>query len=135
MGYERPLVEHRFETDGLELFVEHLGQLVSVSSGGQTLMRQMISTYLTRVDWDQDGLASRFFPFTRPNMNSQDPKIIVVDPDLSFGRPSIRDKGISAEIIVERYQAGESVDLLARDYACGREQIEEAVRCGIALAA
>ncbi len=135
MGSERPLVEHRFETDGIDLFVEHLGHLVAVTAGGQTTMREMISSYLTRIEWGRDGLATRFFPFTRTNMNANDPKMIVVDPVLSFGRPSIRDTGISAEIVAERYQAGESVDLLSSDYGCGRDQIEEAVRCALALAA
>jgi hypothetical protein len=38
-------------------------------------------------------------------------------------------------LVAERYKAGESVNELADDYGCKRRDIEEAVRCELALAA
>jgi len=54
---------------------------------------------------------------------------------LSFGRPIIAGTNIATSIIAERYKAGESMEELAKDYGCRREQVEEAVRCELALAA
>jgi hypothetical protein len=34
-GSPHPLADHKFETNGVDLFVEHLGDLISVSQGGQ----------------------------------------------------------------------------------------------------
>ena len=75
-----------------------------------------------------------FFPFTRKRQPDE-PKLIVIDPSVSFGRPTIIGTGVATAIVAERYKAGESVDELAEDYGCERKNIEEAVRCELALAA
>ena len=59
----------------------------------------------------------------------------MIDPWLAFGRPAIAAQGVATDIVAERYRAGERMDSLADDYGCGREEIEEAVRCEFALAA
>jgi uncharacterized protein (DUF433 family) len=59
----------------------------------------------------------------------------VIDPRISFGRPVLAGTGIPTAVIAERYKAGESMDDLADDYGCQRFEIEEAVRCELALEA
>jgi uncharacterized protein (DUF433 family) len=59
----------------------------------------------------------------------------VIDPSISFGRPSIFGTGVSTAIVAERYKAGESINELADDDGCEGRQFEEAVRCELALAA
>ncbi len=134
LGSQHPLAEHRFETDGINLFITHLGKLISASDGGQIAMREMIASYLKRVEWDEKGLAARLYPFTR-SRGSDDPKIVVIDPLISFGRRSIAGTGIATAVVAERYKAGESTRDLATDYGCADAQIEEAVRCELSLAA
>jgi uncharacterized protein (DUF433 family) len=129
-----PLAEQRFETDGMELFVESFGTLISVSQSGQVAIRDLMAGHLRRIDHDAEGLAVRLFPFTRKR-SLDEPKNIVIDPLFAFGRPTIAGRGIATNIIAERYKAGESIDDLARDYDCDRPQIEEAVRCELDLAA
>lgn len=46
-----------------------------------------------------------------------------------FGQPVIAGTGIGARIVTERYRAGESLLLLAKDYGVEIEQIEYAIRC------
>lgn len=65
----------------------------------------------------------------------EDPKAVVIDPRISFGRPVLVGTGIPTFILAERYKAGESIDELADDYGCNRFQIEEAIRCELPLAA
>lgn len=64
-----------------------------------------------------------------------EPKTIVIDPQVSFGRPVLAGTGIPTAVIAERYIAGESVDDLADDYGRRRLEIEEAIRCELSLEA
>jgi uncharacterized protein (DUF433 family) len=71
---------------------------------------------------------ARLYPFTRKR-TPDEPKAIVIDPRISFGRPVLAGSGIPTAVIAERYKAGESVDELADDYGRKRLEIEEAIRC------
>ena len=133
-GSRHPLAEQKFETDGVNLFVSRFEKLVSASEEGQLAMRELIKAHLRRIERDPAGFAMRLYPFTRKYELDQ-PKIIVIDPFVSFGRPTISGTGVTTSILSERYKAGDSMDALAKDYGCARAQVEEAVRCELALAA
>jgi uncharacterized protein (DUF433 family) len=132
-GSPHPLADHKFETDGVDLFVEHLGDFVSVSQGGQLAVRDLLKAHLRRIDRDDKGFPLRLYPFTRVDETEQ-PKNIVIDPFISFGKAVITGTGVSTDIVAERFKAGESADELANDYGCAREKIEEAIRCELSLA-
>ena len=129
-----PLADRSFETDGLDLFIEQTGLLIAVSGAGQIGIREVLEAHLRRIEWDPTGAAIRLFPFTRNGVSSE-PKGIVIDPHVSFGRPALAGKGIPTAVIAERYKAGESVDSLTTDYECSRDEIEEAIRCELRLEA
>jgi uncharacterized protein (DUF433 family) len=128
-----PLAEQKFETNGMDLFIRKLDELITVSKGGQRAMPEILDAYLERIEWDE-GLATKLYPFTRQRDFTQ-PKVIMIDPRVSFGRPVLAGTGIRTDLIAERYKAGESMDELARDYGRDRAEIEEAVRCELALKA
>lgn len=132
LGWERPLIHEGFKTDGVRLFVDHLGKLVDVTSGGQ-LVIQEVMTHLERIEWENE-LAARLYPFTRLNSENA-PKNVFIDPRFSFGRPILRDSRVTTAVIANRYKAGDSMDDLALDYGCSRLEIEEAVRCELPVKA
>ena len=132
-GSAHPLADHKFETDGVNLFISHYGDFISVSQGGQLAVRDLLKAHLRRIDRDDKGLPLRLYPFTRVDETEQ-PKNIVIDPFISFGKAVITGTGISTDIVAERFKAGESADELASDYGCAREKIEEAIRCELSLA-
>lgn len=127
-----PLADHRFETDGLNLFVEKFGQLINITKSGQLAMREVLQQYLRRIEHDQNGFAVRLYPFTRTDL-AQAPKLVVIDPGVAFGRPVLKGTGIPTATIAERYKAGESVEQLTGDYSRSRLEIEEAIRCELQL--
>lgn len=132
LGQEHPLAAVEFRTNGIDLFVrwfDEADQLVNLSQSGQLAMRRVLEAYLQRVDRDMAGVASRLFPFTRPGHGNGHPRVVVIDPRMCFGRPSIIDTGVSTEIVAERYKAGESIDDLVSDYGLERQLVEEAIRC------
>lgn len=133
LGVPRPLVNQVFQTDGLDLFVEHCGELLNVSRQGQVAMREMLGEYLERIDFGQDGLAARLYPFTREHPVGEtaesDPKAVVFDPTISFGRLVIAGTGIATSTIADRFLAGDAIDELVRDFQLDRRAVEEAIRC------
>jgi len=125
---KHPLADQRFETDGLNLFVQKWGQLINISQYGQLAIRRLLEAHLRRIERDPDGLPTRLYPFTR-KFEPEEPRVVVIDPFVSFGRPVIVGTGIPTAVVAERYKAGETIDELAQDYGYQRLGIEEAIRC------
>jgi uncharacterized protein (DUF433 family) len=128
-----PLATQSMVTDGIDLFVQRYADLINVSREGQLAMSAILNAYLRRVDWDNSGFAIRLYPFTRKRALDE-PKVVVIDPEVSFGKPILVGTGIPTSTVAERYKAGESVDELAQDYDLKRAQIEEAIRCELSAA-
>jgi len=125
LGTERPLIEEQFATDGIHLFVERYGTLIAASQHGQLVLRDLLEASLTRIDRDPGGLAARLYPWTH---EPTEPKVVAVDPRVSFGRPTLASTGIPVETIMERFRAGDAIELLARDYRVSASRVEGVVR-------
>ena len=132
LGSKHPLAEQKFATDGVDLFIELFGRLVNISREGQLVIKELIEAYLRRVERDPVGIPIRLYPFTR-DRKPEEPKVIVIDPYISFGRPVLAGTGIATTVIAQRYKAGESIEELAEDYGRSRTDIEEAIRCELWL--
>ncbi len=128
----RPLATRRFDTDGVDLFVPELGDLINITREGQLAMRELLAAHLKRIEWSDRGEPARLYPFTRKDAFDE-PRSVVIDPRISFGRPVLVGTGIPTALIAERYKAGETMDELAKDYERDRADIEEAVRCELEL--
>ena len=130
---EHPLINQAFQTDGLDLFVERYGELINASREGQRTMKEIIGVYLKRIEWDAKGLPIKLYPFTWDTQAeaapASDPRVVVMSPTISFGRPVIVGTGIPVSSIYERHKAGDSVADLARDFRLEISAIEEAIRC------
>lgn len=126
-----PLARQELLTDGVDLFVERFGQLVNLSREGQLAVKELIQAHLRRIEHDASGLAQRLYPFTR-GQDLNPPKVVVLDPRISFGRPVIDGTGVRTEVIANRLKAGESVRELAKDYGLEIGKIEEAIRYELA---
>lgn len=130
-GFEHPLAQLNVETDGYSLFVRELDIPINASRGGQLAFNDIVSRYLKRIDRDEKQIPLRFYPFIYDNS----PKIIVMDPNISSGRPVIDGTRINTLMIYDRYMGGESLTELADDYELPLLTMEEALRCGMKLRA
>lgn len=129
-----PLAEHQFQTDGLDLFIQKAGLLINLSQERQLAIHDIVSAYLRRIDRDVQGLPIRLYPFTRKR-EQEEPRAVVIDPFVSFGRAVLAGTGIATAVLAERFKAGESIDDLATDYARSPIDIQEALRCELPLEA
>ncbi len=126
---DNPLAEKDFETDGLSLFLRETGLVYDISrGGGQIVLEDVVKEYMQRIERDLHGLPIKLYPFSGTG-KPDEPRSILIDPKISFGRPILSNTSVPVEIIVERYRAGESMRELAGDYECNQEKIEEAIRC------
>ena len=128
-----PLAEHEFETNGVDLFVQHYGQLINVGRDGQLAMRAVLEDYLTRVEHDPAGRAARLYPFIRLTGTEQ-PRNVVINPYVSFGKPVISGTGLPTRVVAERFKAGDSIPQIAADYERKEEEIDDAIRYELRIA-
>jgi uncharacterized protein (DUF433 family)/transposase-like protein len=128
-----PLADPSLQTDGLDLFVVKYGKLINASRAGQTAMREMLAAHLKRIDRDAAGAPIRLYPFTRKH-DLEEPRVVMMDPRVQYGRPVLVRSGIPTAVVAERYKAGESIQDLATDYGREPREIEEAIRCELHIA-
>jgi uncharacterized protein (DUF433 family) len=75
----------------------------------------------------EDGIPARLYPFSRVPAEDS-PRLVVMDPQIRFGRPTITAHGTPTDILLERHQAGDSIADLAADYDLRTAEVEEAIR-------
>jgi uncharacterized protein (DUF433 family) len=132
---KRPLLEKQFATHNTRLFVEHLGQIINLSQTGQVEMTELLHAYLERVERDAKGVPIKLYPFMRTQPVNEQPRTVVIDPQVSFGRPVIAGTGIATAVLAERFTAGDQPPELAKDYGASEEAIWDAIRCEFDLKA
>ena len=136
-----PLATQNFWTDKFELFIETpLGSFVCASLHGQQVIKEVVAQYLHRIERDNFDLSPfRLYPFSKeikfkmkdskhsPRDLETQPKNIVIDPLISFGRPTLAGTGVPTNVIAGRFRAGENEKALAKDYDIEETQIQEAL--------
>ena len=123
LGDEAPLASPELFASSGELFLRHYGQLINLNRAGQLGIWAMLQGLLTRIQWDKK-LAVRFFP---PVPNRPEARSVMLDPKVSFGRPVLARLGVTTSVIVERINAGEEPDEIARDYGATPVEIMDAL--------
>lgn len=119
------LLREELCTAGGELFLDRYGKLTNLSASGQLAMRKVFEAHLKRVEWGKLRFPVRLYPFLVSD--SADSKPIVIDPQISFGRPVVSRAFVTTRSIVDRIDAGETVANVARDYDLTTQAVEEAV--------
>lgn len=126
-----PLITEQFYTDGKFLFVRKLEETINVSRAGQLALGTILDMYLRRIQRDRFGLPIQLFPFPASADGKQrenaSRRVVVIDPDVSSGRPVVYGTGIMTLILSGRNRAGESIGELASDYGLSKRQVEEAI--------
>lgn len=135
-GIERPLIDQDFHTDRVDLFVDLLNYdlrdrraVLNVSRGGK-VESHLVKAGLMRVDRDVQGLVAKLYPWlaTVGEPSDAEPRVVAMDPRLSFGRPVISGTGVAVAVLYERRKGGDTVAEIARDYRLDPGMVEVALR-------
>jgi uncharacterized protein (DUF433 family) len=91
-------------TKQISLQLEHGSKyMITLMTGGQSVMAEVVEKLDDRIDFERVtgfNLASRWYPNGRTGL-------VVVDPQISFGRPTLVGHGVATENIYDLY-LGES---------------------------
>lgn len=123
--YRHPLIEEPLYTNRVDVLIKQIDKLVNLSRDGQLVIPEIVEAHLERVEYEKGVL--KFYPFVRER-SATEPKFIVINPALGFGKPVIAGTGISTAVIASRFNARESVPDLAKEYGLEEKQVEEAIR-------
>ena len=140
LGFEHALASRRLYTDGAEILFDYAGaesdspgaravrELVVVRNG-QRVFNDVVASYLSRVDFDEDGYARLI------RLPAYEVADIVVDPHRGFGQPVFSRGGARLEDALAMFGAGEPLEVVADEYGIPPDQLEDAVRIALRTAA
>ncbi|HET9065499.1 MAG TPA: DUF433 domain-containing protein [Gemmatimonadales bacterium] len=126
LGIERLLLRKELCTSARQLFLDKYGELIELSPSHQFAMKQIFDSHLQRVEWDEWQFPVRLFPFMSSEVAPSEPSI-TIDPGIAFGRPTLRGRGITTEVLADRIDAGESIEEVAADYGIAVAEVEQAI--------
>jgi uncharacterized protein (DUF433 family) len=122
---EYPFAQHRFKTEGKNLWLDYGelegekrgGALVKANQAGQLAWKGIIGR-LKEFEYEHEGVVTRWHV-----AGTSSP--IIIDPRISFGAPTVG--GIPTWIIKGRWNAGESDTDIADDFGLEKELVRKAL--------
>jgi len=127
-GFSHPLIEKPLFTNRRDILVKEMDGILNISrrdSLGQYEIPEIVGVHLERIEYDRNSY--KFYPFVRQR-SAHEPKLIVINPRIGFGKPVVAGTGIATAVIASRFNARESITDLAQEYGLEERQIEEAIR-------
>jgi uncharacterized protein (DUF433 family) len=129
---DHPIVNAEFVMLGSKLYAQqqHGARAMNLSKPeGQLLFAEVVKDLLTRVDKGPFGDILRFYPkvANARGVVSERYKPIVLDPEVSFGRPRLAGTGIPTEVIASRRRGGDSIRFIAEDMHISATKVRQAL--------
>jgi uncharacterized protein (DUF433 family) len=121
-------VEGLFSEGEAEASISHLVErfVKRVPSIQPDWLRKLILHHIERVEVNA-GVPVRLYPFSRDPAEVS-PRLIEMNPQIRFGRPTLAGRGVPTDVMVERFRAGDSPAELADDYGISTGEVDEAIR-------
>ena len=131
-AFEGPWFLYDLRVFGQDIFIQHIepGPIAATRSG-QMAFEGFLEEFLQRVRVDEHGIPSNIYPRV---VDSANPLPVRISPVVAFGNPTISGTGIKTRTVSSRYDAGESLDDIARDYGISRALVADAIRFQVAAA-
>lgn len=126
LGSEYPFAQHRFKTDGKDLWMEldefvsgaSKSKLIKINKGGQLAWADIVQAKFTEFEY-QDDLAIQWHV-------GGEGSPVLIDPRVSFGAPMV--SGVATWAIKGRWEAGESLQDIAEDFSIDESQVQHALQ-------
>jgi uncharacterized protein (DUF433 family) len=106
-------------TDGKKIFLNTNGDTITLD-GSKQLNLTFIQLFFKKLDFDNDELATRFWPLGK---NKQ----IVCDPHHRFGQAVVEGTNIQAEAIYRMHLAKEPIKFIAEVYEITEDKVRHAL--------
>jgi len=125
------LAREDFFHDHGDIYLGRDERLLSLTERGQMADKTILESGLHQITYGSDGYANEYYPL----FNNTPQRDFVINPAINYGYISIAKKGIGADALAARYQAGEKMSDIARDCGVSLEDVVESIRWHDRLAA
>lgn len=116
-----PFANARMLTDGKNiLFTQNGIDILNADRSRQFNLKEVIEHFCTKIDYDTDQMAQKFWPEGRQNS-------IVIDPGHQFGQPVIKGTNVRADVLNQMHRAGDSIRFIANVYELPEKAVRDAV--------
>lgn len=106
-------------TDKSKIYLNRNGDTISLD-GSKQFNLEIIKIFFQNLDFDNDMLASRFWPLGKKHK-------IVCDPHHKFGQPVISGTNIQSEAIYKMFLAEEPISFIASVYEITVKDVKDAI--------
>lgn len=90
-----------------------------VLRNGQYVFREVVESYLKRIEYADDGYAARV------DLPGYEVARVIADPTINFGHPFFGSTGAPVDAVLSRIRAGESLEAVADDFGLGVDEVVE----------
>ncbi|MGF1637011.1 MAG: DUF433 domain-containing protein [Cyclobacteriaceae bacterium] len=115
---QKEIIEN-IKTDGRKIYLEFKENILSLD-GNKQFNLSFIEIFFKSLDFDNEFLATKFWPLGKT-------KSIVIDPKRQFGQPVIGNTNIYPETLFNLYKGGDSIDFIAFTYDLEKHQVIDAI--------
>lgn len=116
-----PFATSTILTDGRKIFFSsETEEIVHADASLQITIAEVLAPFCKKIEFDENGLAERFFPLGRDHD-------VVIDPERQFGQPVVGQTNILAETVYNLHRGGESTEFIARIYDLNVSQVQDAI--------
>lgn len=118
-----PFTAHRFLTDGKSIFHEAVDQESQLTDLAK---QQLVFEHIIRpslyagIEFSAAGEAKRWFPTKN--------KIVVLDPEISFGKPVLAEYGVRTGVIAASFEVEKSKRAVAAIYEISMAAVDAALK-------
>ncbi len=116
-----PFAHHSIRTDFKNIWAEAAENLIKADGKNQFDLLPLLNDFLHKVTYDNNNIASKYYPLDNT-------KNIVVDPKFQFGQPIVNGTGIKTKTIYNLHLGGESDDKISRLYNLSVDKVKDAIR-------
>jgi len=117
--FAKRIILENIRTTGKKVFLESEKGIFSLD-GIRQFNLDFIRMFFKKIDFDNDLVASRFWPLGKE-------RSILIDPRRQFGHPVLGKTNIYPETIYNLYKAGEPIDFLAFTYDIDQSVVNDAI--------
>lgn len=120
-----PLISKDFFTDGRDIFTKTLFETENLTVPGKLNFKPILDMFLRHIERDELGVVDTVYPI----IEGQRPdKTIAIIHDVASGEPIIAGSGIPVWVIYNRYEAGEKLSSIAKDFSIPIVKAKRAIK-------
>jgi uncharacterized protein (DUF433 family) len=108
------------------LFLKKYAELIELAPSTQHVIAQALEQYLVAIVQDPSGVPVKLYPWI-PDPQMGPKRSIIINPEVSFGRPVTTSREITTAVLADLFDAGASIEDLAADYGISPQAVEDAL--------